>query len=238
MVRETVVVDARFCGPNDSGNGGYVCGLLGERITGAAEVTLRMPPPLDKELVIASSDDGSLRLLDDNELVAQARPADLDIDIPDAPDYEVASRAALGFRAFEDHVFRRCFVCGPDREPGDGLRIFAGPVADTGVFAAPWIPDESLADAEGAVDPAYLWAALDCPGYFGLGFADNPACLLGRMTAEVDRGIRPGDRCVVIGWRIDQDGRKYHAGTALFGPDGRVHGSARSTWIRLKSAPP
>jgi len=35
-----------FYGPPNSGNGGYVCGMLVHHITGAAEVTLRSPPPI------------------------------------------------------------------------------------------------------------------------------------------------------------------------------------------------
>ena len=36
--------------------------------------------------------------------------------------------------------------------------------------------------------------------------------------------------------KSDDPERCYNT-SALFGPDGRVHGAARSTWIRLKSAP-
>jgi hypothetical protein len=39
-------VARRFCGPPDSGNGGYVCGFIAGFVEGAAEVTLRLPPPL------------------------------------------------------------------------------------------------------------------------------------------------------------------------------------------------
>jgi hypothetical protein len=234
-MNKTVVIDHRYCGPHDSGNGGYVCGLLAAQIPGSAEVTLRKPPPLGKTLSVKQAENGKWLLSDGDELVAEATEAFLDIAIPPAPDFQQATLAAEGFRAFQDHVFRRCFVCGPDRRPGDGLRIFAGPVAGSAVVAAPWVPDPSLAGEDGAVRHEHLWAALDCPGYFALGFPDNPACLLGRMTAAVDSGIRPEDRCVVIGWKIDQEGRKYHSGTALFGPDGQLHGRARSTWIRLKN---
>jgi hypothetical protein len=38
-------VARRFCGPPDSGNGGYVCGFFVGFVEGA-EVTLRLPPPL------------------------------------------------------------------------------------------------------------------------------------------------------------------------------------------------
>jgi len=48
---ERVVIERRFRGPSESANGGYACGLLGERIGGrGAEVSLRVPPPLEREL--------------------------------------------------------------------------------------------------------------------------------------------------------------------------------------------
>src|SRR5438552_14612416 len=42
----SVVIERRFCGPPNSANGGYVCGLLAAHIDGNAEITLLAPPPL------------------------------------------------------------------------------------------------------------------------------------------------------------------------------------------------
>ena len=47
---QTMTIPRRFRGPPNSGNGGYVCGMLARQIAGAAEVTLRAPPPLETEL--------------------------------------------------------------------------------------------------------------------------------------------------------------------------------------------
>lgn len=41
---ETVTIARRYRGPLDSANGGYAAGLLGARLGGTAEVTLRLPP--------------------------------------------------------------------------------------------------------------------------------------------------------------------------------------------------
>jgi len=46
----SIIIDRRYCGPPNSGNGGYVCGRLARHIEGGAEITLRAPPPLDKPL--------------------------------------------------------------------------------------------------------------------------------------------------------------------------------------------
>ena len=67
-----VTVDARFNGPPESGNGGYVCGLLARWIDGPAQVTLRVPPPLGRELTVQRSGDRAA-LLDGDVLVAAAR---------------------------------------------------------------------------------------------------------------------------------------------------------------------
>ncbi|MCJ9705122.1 hypothetical protein MOV74_28970, partial [Bradyrhizobium sp. SHOUNA76] len=45
-----IIIDKRYCGPPNSGNGGYVCGRLARHIPGGAEITLRAPPPLDTPL--------------------------------------------------------------------------------------------------------------------------------------------------------------------------------------------
>ena len=105
---------------------------------------------------------------------------------------------------------------------------------DRDLVAAPWIPDPSLSDSAGRVRPEFLWAALDCPGYFGLHMDRDPALmLLGTLVARIDGSIEPGEHCVVIGWDMGQEGRKHYAGTALFSSDGRLCGEAMATWIAL-----
>jgi hypothetical protein len=47
-----LVIAPRFCGPPDSGNGGYVCGLIAGRLDGQAEITLRAPPPLATPMTV------------------------------------------------------------------------------------------------------------------------------------------------------------------------------------------
>ena len=79
--------------------------------------------------------------------MAEARPVDLDLIPPSAPSFAQAETAARSFRGFEEHVFQGCFVCGPERAERDGLRIFPGQTDAAGLFAAPWIPDASLASS-------------------------------------------------------------------------------------------
>ena len=76
-----------------------------------------------------------------------------------------------------------------------------------------------------------VWAALDCPGAFAVGFTARGEAVLGRMAARVDARPRVGERHVVIAWPLGEDGRKLYAGTALFAESGDLLGLSRQTWI-------
>src|ERR1700704_1352513 len=43
-----VSIDARYCGPDHRGNGGYTCGLLARAARRRVQVTLRRPSPLGR----------------------------------------------------------------------------------------------------------------------------------------------------------------------------------------------
>ena len=219
---EQITIDARFNGPKDSANGGYTCGLAAELLAGPVEVTLRLPPPLDRALDVHRDGD-RLRILDGERLIAEASPAEFDLELPEPPTFEEAQRASDRYPGFDEHAFPTCFVCGPEREPGDGLRVFAGPLED-GRVASPWIPRD--------VDPKFVWAALDCPGAIAVGFPDRGETLLGRFSAQVDELPGAGERCVIVGWPLGEEGRKLYAGTALYGEGGRPLARARATWIQ------
>ena len=227
-----VVIGARFRGPQESGNGGYVCGIVGIAAGEPVAVRLRRPPPLEAPLVLEETGEG-LVLRQGAEVVATARPDPVEIEVPAPPDHAEAIAASLGYSGFAEHPFPGCFVCGPRRLAGDGLRIFPGPLAGESSVAAPWIPDGTLADESGSVRPEFLWAALDCPGYFATPLAGRRA-LLGELAVRVEDGVRAGEPCVVSGWLRYSEGRKHLVGTALFGRDGRLVARAAATWIELR----
>lgn len=232
-------IAARFRGPPQSGNGGYSAGLLTRHwqlasgASGAVEVTLRKPPPLERDLELQLAGERAL-LTDGAELIAEARSATLDVEPPEAPSWERAAALSHHYVGHARHHFPSCFVCGPGREAGDGLRIFPGAERPGEPVAAPWLPDASLADADGNLPSEMVWAALDCAGYFAVAAPDYPVALLGRMTAEVLSAVRVGERCVVVGWALGREGRKLTAATAVFGKDGMLYGHARQTWILLE----
>jgi hypothetical protein len=225
-----VVIDRRFRGPPNSANGGYACGVVAAGVEGDAVVTLRVPPPLDHAMTL-SGDGSASRLLDGETLVGEASAADLELEVPTPPSLAEAADASRRYAGFDSHPFEECFVCGPNRDEGDGLRIFPGRLGVGGPSAAPWVPHHSLGTSEGLIDRRHVWAALDCPSYFGL--ERLPLALLGRLTARIDRVPAVGEQLIAMGWEIDVDGRKYHAGSALVTPDGEVLARGLAIWIEL-----
>jgi hypothetical protein len=231
-------VPARFCGPPGVANGGFASGSLAALLGAAAEVTLRRPVPLDRPLPVRGEDDGTLVVEDGGVVLAEARPAEVPVEllaVPAAVTSEAAEAAAGRSRYYDAPVFPGCFVCGPARTAGDGLRVFPGRVAGRALWAAPWTPDPTVADTDDRVRPEVVWAALDCPsGIAAADAADVPAgtaVVLGRMAATVGGVPRPGDRCRVVAWPLAGAGRKLRAGSALLGPDGEVLAAAATVWI-------
>ncbi len=106
---------------------------------------------------------------------------------------------------------------------------------DRRVVAAPWIPNESVADEDGLVVPEVLWAALDCPSWFAHAafepFEGRP--LLGRLAAEILERPRADDRLVSVAWPSSRDGRKIYSGAALFSETGTLLARSRATWLTV-----
>lgn len=213
----------RFRGPLTSANGGYACGRLATFLDAdEVEVTLRLPPPLDRALEVRRDGDAAV-LLDGEAIVAEARPTAVAAEPPAPVSLVEAEEAVVRHVRVGSEVFRECFVCGI-REDGDGLAIYAGPVTGREpIHAAPWTVRESA--------PELVWAAIDCPGAYAVGAEGRGETVLGRMAARVLRVPDVGARCVVVSWPLGEDGRKLFAGTALYAEDGELLAIARQTWI-------
>jgi hypothetical protein len=240
----SIIIDKRYCGPPNSGNGGYVCGRLARHIPGAAEVTLRAPPPLDTPLDTIAADSGTWELRDGTKVVATGRAASVELMRLETASFEEACAAELLTPVKpHEHPLPTCFVCGPARAKGDGLRIFAGPLgrhAQTPALAASWTPDQNLAAEDGLVAPEFLWSALDCPTGYACncdqqsGSFDKTSLLLGRMAARIEARPRPGDRCIITAWPTGRDGRKRTAEAAAHDEAGRLLAVAKATWIAVE----
>lgn len=226
----TLSVATRFRGPPESANGGYFAGLVATLAARTVNVRLLKPPPLNVGLAVSVLEDGGLRVLRGEQAIGEAHPAVLTLMAPPAPDYLEAVEASRHYAGFRHHPFPGCFVCGTQRARGDGLRIFAGPLAERGMVAAPWVPDASLDAGDGKVRAEFMSAALDCPGYYAL-TTDDRMMLLAELTVHLDRLVHIDESCTVIGWRLADNGRKHEAGTAIFDEDGEVCGRARALWI-------
>jgi hypothetical protein len=235
-VPDALTIPARFNGPPGTANGGYTCGLLAG-LLGAevAEVSLRAPQPLDRPLAVTAAGE-RLELRDGDALLAEAAAADM---VLDAPDSISPSQARVASEAGHDHwttrhPFPTCVVCGPERDPGDGMRVFPGSLGD-GRFAAVWTPDESLGDGEGRVRPECVWAALDCPTSAPIAtFGEGPPVVLARLTARLGSPVQVGEPHAIVSWPLAVDGRKRHAAAALFDSERRLLGSSRALWIELR----
>ncbi len=232
----SITIAPRFNGPANSGNGGYVSGILAREIEGAAEVTLRVPPPLEKPLTLARDGD-RVTLHDGATLIGEAAPTAFDLQYEQAPSLEEARDAAKRYVGFHNHRYPTCFVCGQGRAAHDGLELYTGAVEGRAMVACTWTPGADLADASGRVGDEFIHAALDCPSYWSLPRAGEMPALLARLTAVID-GERPniGEELIVAAWPIKSEGRKHLAATALYHGDGRPIARAQALWIEPKQS--
>jgi hypothetical protein len=233
-----LTVPRRYCGPPESGNGGWVSGALAAFVTTGAEhpavsVRLSAPPPLDRMMAVEVGDvDGvpTARLVDDGHLVATATASDAPDPVDLAPATLDEAHAAEGrYEGLDDHPFPTCVVCGTAREPGDALCLRPGPLSDgTGRFACTWrVPDD--------VDGPLVWAALDCPGGWSAGIAGRPM-VLGTMTTVVHAHPAPGTTCVVTARQTAAEGRRHWSATTLHSPEGDLLARAEAVWIAVDPA--
>ena len=251
-MQSSIVIEAKFRGPPDSGNGGYISGafaghlfaLSGAPTDGAGDavqVTLRAPTPLDVEMQVVGVDADHLDVKQGEVLIAQAERIELDLDVPTPPSFADAAAAAgespalmpglnslvpggLGFHPI-------CFCCGADVDASEGLRVFAAPVEGFDGVAAAWQPNAAFADDQGFLPSAVVWAALDCPGQFAFMNEGIRTGLLGRMTAKILKPVAASDQIVVIGWCIGIEGKKHFAGTAMFNQQGECCAVSKQVWI-------
>jgi hypothetical protein len=232
----TIVIDRRFNGPRLSGNGGYVAGMVARHVDadGAVEVTLRAPIPLDTPMRLTRNGDATHVLKHREQLICEARPASLALDPPGLQDWATAERLSAGGGSPDETDFHWCLVCGRGRAVGDGLRVFGLRLDDRPMSLSLYHPHPVHAAADGRIDTAFLWGALDCPGAWAVQDPDawQPA-VTGRMTGRIFHRPAPGEACMVVGWKTGAEGRKLFAGTALYTRAGTLCALASSTWILL-----
>lgn len=227
----SIVIASTHSGPPGIGHGGYVAGFLTPNISGAAQVTLRRPAPLNVELQLANViDDKGDRweLRDGDGVIADAIAATLELDVPAAPSLEEARAAEAGSpsRWHTKGVHPTCFGCALFRDDDIGLAVGVGPVdGRDGLVAGVWRPRPEQAN------PHMVIAAIDCPGAMAFIAQEQSAGLLGRMVVEQFAPVRADEDHIVMAWQMDVDGRKLFAGTALTTADGTVVAASKQTWF-------
>ncbi|MXG90289.1 hypothetical protein [Nocardioides flavescens] len=239
MTPSTLVVPSRFCGPPRSGNGGWSAGALAD-LAPWSTVTVRLsaPPPLDVAMDVAMTVAEAGGALVASYAGPEGEPIEVlratETDHEPAPvepvSLDVATEAAARYPGLTEHPFPTCVVCGTGREPGDGLRVFAGPVVpgEAGRSAAVWTPTEPGTTA-------LAWAAMDCPGAWAADIGER-LMVLGTMTARVDRLPVEGEPHVVVGEARGRHGRRTSTATSLLTADGELLGTAEQVWIDVPAS--
>jgi hypothetical protein len=233
-----LIIGARYNGPPGSGNGGYCAGSFAHASglsRDALEVTLRRPPPLEVALQTREAEEG-IDVFEGQDLVAQVRPSAIDAEeIVDSVNWDEAVAASASYPGFATHPFPTCFVCGPQRAEGDGLRLFPGRLPD-GRTATPFRVPEEVSPPSGRAKPRVgaelVWASLDCPGGWAVPLEGRPY-VLGRLAVRIWQSPVAGDECVVMGAITGEDGRKAYVRTTLWSAQGDVLATARATWLAL-----
>jgi hypothetical protein len=250
---DTFTVPTRFCGPPDSGNGGYTCGLLARELGGVVECTLRAPVPLEVPLLFERTPAGGV-LRRGEKTIVEGSPTTMAVTPPAPVSLHAATEAMAASPALSpQHPFPTCFVCGPKRGMHDGLRIFPALLGKTAgvssrppnpsapganapaqdLFVAAWVPDHEFGDSEHLLRAEFLWAAMDCPTGFGAGFPTVGKLVTGRMAVQQLKSIRTGAGCVLMSWPLGVEGRKHFSAACLY-QDEELRAVAKATWIRIE----
>src|SRR5699024_10078115 len=159
-------VSRRFCGPDESANGGWFSGRLAEEagITGPASVRLLSPPPLEREIQIMPDGGAYVAMAGDLPIarVAPGEPPSFE-ELPEPVSFARAEAAGPQYPGPQEHPFDHCFSCGTRRDPSDALCLQPGPIAG-GRGAAAGRPGEGPPPPLGRPPPArgggrWVWVA-------------------------------------------------------------------------------
>lgn len=240
----TIRMDPWLNGPRHSANGGFAAGTIARHVDAdTVTVALRRPVPLRRPLDVVDAGHGAVDVVRRrrfvplsraDRVVAQAHPGHLVAGAdPVAPSFDAAliARDAHPLGGVR-HALSDCVVCGPAR--ADGMHVTPGFVPGRPeMLAAPWIVAADVASSGIALFAA-VWAAMDCTSYPAAALRDRVLCLLGTMTAEVERRPRVGERLVVYSWTREHHGRRHETSVAIVDAAGERIARADATWIALR----
>ncbi|MEU3726437.1 hypothetical protein [Streptomyces sp. NPDC031705] len=236
---ETITVPETLHGYPGVAFGGYVAGLLAGRLAAGAEavrVDFRRPVPTGTAVRLDPDAAGGAALFDgDGVLLASASAvAAPGGEVPGAPSWAEASKAADAYRADPPAGQVDCFGCGLGRTPATGLRLHCGPVPGRDLVATAWTPDAGLLDGDGLLPPELAWAALDCPGNAAgrlLGGGGPAGAVTASLAGRLLRPVPAAAGLVSYAWLLGAEGRKYTVGTALATAGGELCAVGEALWI-------
>jgi hypothetical protein len=118
---------------------------------------------------------------------------------------------------------------------GDGLRIFPGCVPGHDAVAAPWTPEEDLADERGFVRPEIVWAALDCPQLWAPMHSAPPdstdRVVTAALETELRSPVKAGESHAIVAWPSGGEGRRLFADAAVLAATGEPVAVSRQTAV-------
>ena len=251
-IPDQLLVPRRFCGPPDSGNGGWTAGALATHLTSDSpenraggwptfEVSLRQPPPLDSPMLL-SEEDGVTSASFGGAVIASARRVETSLTDVDPVSHDEARAAEATYAGHTFHPFPTCFACGTGRERGRRAADLPRGRAAASASRRPGVRTRAsprtstpIVDAPARASVATTWAALDCVGGWA-GDLTERLMVLGRMTARIDTLPVIGEDHVVVGTRRGSEGRKTFTSATLYDADARIVASAEHIWIAVDPA--
>ncbi len=235
----TIRLEPRHEGPPGSGQGGWASWRFADAIGEPVTIALRAPVPLETDLEIEESGQGTWHLIDNSfaspVTVLEASRWEPSFASTQAVPLDAAAEARTRFEFTDhDHPAAGCFSCGIGP---DTMHVHAGSLSD-GRYATDWTAPEWAA-VDGVVQPGVLWAAMDCTAaWYVCSTAEEKMAFTVQYAAEVTAPIQPGGRYSVVGWSGDfpaeWDGRKRGAASAAFDEHGNCVGRARSFWVSAR----
>jgi len=230
-VPASVTVEASIYGLPNIAFGGYIAGVLAESLGRDGKVDFHAPAPLGRRLSL-HNEGQQVSLTLGETVLATARAQMLELKPPRIPSWEEAldgSDEYLGHAPI-DHPY--CFGCGPQRDEGQGLRIFPGLVPRGDLVVAAWRPGSAFAGADEVLS-RFVWAAMDCPGAWArrrLANAQDQA-VTAYLAVGLIAPVLAHSAHIVFAWSIDRSGRKSLVGTAIASQEGKLCAVSEALWL-------
>lgn len=233
----SLTVPQFFQGPTGSGQGGWTAAKLVHIIGHPATTAIRAPIPLDTPLDVVELESSGAKLVDPatSTVILEAVPWEPDFPSTAPVTLDAARQARARFPVSDlEHPVPMCFSCGLGP---DTMHVHAGPLGD-GRFAADWRVPDWACRADGSVDEAVIWAAIDCTAAWYVCYeGEQRTAFTVQFATEVLVPLRAGETYALVGWAGDWEGgwhgRKRGAASAAFDSDGVCVAHARSFWVSV-----